>query len=149
MNIYSRLADLVVIVHAAYVCFVVVGLLLTLLGIALRWPWIRNFWFRAVHLAMIGVVVVQALLGVICPLTTLEFELRQRAGQSPEEGAFLARWAHELLFIDAPPWAFTLCYCLFGGLVLATWFIAPPRGPWKRRRAAPAGEKDRPSGGRA
>ena len=68
--LYRVLADLVVVVHAAYIAFVLFGLLAVVLGAALGWGWVRNFWFRAIHLAMIAVVVIQAIAGVICPLIT-------------------------------------------------------------------------------
>jgi hypothetical protein len=132
MNIYSRLADAIVIVHFAYVGFVVLGLLLVLMGVLLRWRWTRNFWFRAAHLTMIGIVVFEALAGITCPLTTWEHQLRIRAGESPSEGAFVARWAHDLIFIDAPSWVFPAMYCAFGALVLLTWLVAPPRWPWRK-----------------
>jgi hypothetical protein len=32
-----------------------------------------------------------------------------------------------LLFFDAEPWVFTVCYTLFGLAVLATFVLAPPR----------------------
>lgn len=130
MNLYRLAADVVVVVHATYVATVVFGLLLILLGILLRWRWIGNFWIRAVHLAMIGVVVLQALLGTVCPLTTLENQLRIQGGGQPYPDTFIAYWAHELLFYNGPAWAFTLGYCLFGGLVLGTWLLSPPRWPW-------------------
>jgi hypothetical protein len=34
---------------------------------------------------------------------------------------------HDLLFFDAPPWVFTLCYTLFGVVVLAMLWCAPPK----------------------
>jgi hypothetical protein len=107
-------------------------LLLVLAGMAFRWQWIRNLWFRAVHLAMVAAVVVQALFGIVCPLTTLESTLRLKSGGQPYPDAFLAYWAHELLFYNGPAWVFTVSYCTFGALVLATWLLAPPRWPWKR-----------------
>jgi hypothetical protein len=132
MNIYSRLADLVVVLHFAYVGFVVFGLLLVLLGVLLHWKWTRNFWFRAAHLAMIGIVVIEALVGITCPLTTWENALRTRAGETSGEGAFIARIVHDLMFFEGPSWVFTTVYCAFGGLVLATWIFAPPRWPCRR-----------------
>lgn len=127
MNLYSRFADFVVLLHAGYVAFVVVGLLAVLVGWLARWTWTRNLWFRVVHLAMIAIVVTEALLGITCPLTTWEHQLRVKAGESPQDGAFVARIVHDLIFIDAPPWAFTAVYCAFGALVLAAWLVAPPR----------------------
>ena len=132
MELFYRLAaDLVVTVHAAYVGFVVIGFLLILLGTVLKWTWIRNVWFRLVHLTMILVVVAEAWLGIVCPLTTWENQLRELAGQTAYEGDFIANWMHDLIFFEAPPWVFTVCYTVFGLLVAATFWFAPPQ----RRRS--------------
>ncbi|MHC4401803.1 MAG: DUF2784 domain-containing protein [Planctomycetota bacterium] len=131
MKSYSFLADVVVVVHALWAAFVTLGLLAILLGVLLRWKWVRNFWFRAVHLLMIGIVVFQALTGG-CPLTSLENDLRTKAGESHYEGSFIGHWVHKLLFYRAPDWVFTTLYCAFGSLVLATFCLAPPRWPWAK-----------------
>ena len=134
MNLLYRLAaDLIVVVHFAYVAFVVVGLLAIFVGIALRWPWARNLWLRSLHLLAIVIVVAEAVWGITCPLTTWEKQLRLLAGQANYRGDFIASWVHDALFYDAQPWVFTVCYALFGLLVLATFVLAPPRLP---RRAA-------------
>jgi hypothetical protein len=117
---------LTVVPHSAYVTFVVVGLLI-LLGRALGWKWTRNFWFRVIRLATIAIVVVQAWLGIVCPLTRWENVLRQRAGQATYPGSFIGYWAHELICFGFPPWVFTVCYTLFGLAVLATLVFVPPR----------------------
>lgn len=128
--IYRVLADLIVIVHFAYVLGVILGLVAILLGGLLKWEWVRNRWFRGIHLAMILVVVFQAWLGVMCPLTVWEQQLRKQAGQQTYQGDFIANWAHDTLFFEAEPWVFTLCYTLFGGLVVASLFLVRPR--WRR-----------------
>lgn len=135
--LYRALADVVVVVHAAYVGFVIVAMLLILLGIVCGWQWIRNFWFRAIHILLIGVVVAESLLGIVCPLTTWEFQLRTAAGQQAEEGSFVGRWAHWLLFYDAPEWVFTTIYCAFGAVVLITMIFVPPRWPFRPSRKRP------------
>ena len=127
MQLFYRLtADVVVIVHLAFVAFVVLGQVAILLGIVRGWDWVRGQTFRLLHLLAIGLVVVQAVLGTTCPLTVWEKQLRTLGGQATYTGDFLARWAHDLLFFDAPPWVFTLIYCLFGLVVLVTYLIAPP-----------------------
>lgn len=126
------LADVVVTIHALFVAFVVFGLGAILLGLALRWGWVRNFWFRVLHLAAIGLVAAQAVAGVICPLTILENSLRRQAGQETYPGAFIGYWAHRLIFFHAEPWVFTLAYSLFGLAVLVAFVAGPPRWPWKR-----------------
>jgi len=131
--VYRLAADGVVILHAAYVLFVVAGFVLTAIGGLAGWTWIRNPWFRGVHLAMIGIVVAEAWCGITCPLTIWEQWLRQRAGQKTYQGAFVANLVHEFLFYDAPPWMFTIAYTAFLAAVLLTFLAAPPR--WKRSRA--------------
>lgn len=120
------LADALVIFHAGYVGFVVLGMAAILLGLLFRRRWARNFWLRITHLAAIGVVVIEAAAGIPCPLTVWENALRLRAGQEPYRGDFLGDWAHRLIFFDAAPWVFTLLYSLFGALVLFTFIAAPP-----------------------
>jgi Protein of Unknown function (DUF2784) len=125
------LADFIVVFHASYVSFVVFGLLVILIGAALHWQWVRNFWFRIAHLAAIGVVVLESLAGIPCPLTVWEGQLRRAAGQATYSGDFIGYWAHRLIFYRAEPWVFTMFYVLFGLAVLAAFILAPPR----RRRA--------------
>jgi hypothetical protein len=127
------LADLVVVIHALYVAFVVLGMAAILIGIALGRGWARDFWFRVLHLLAIGVVVAQEFLGIRCPFTAWENALRARAGQATYPGAFLGYWAHRLIFVDAAPWAFTLGYCLFGLAVLVVFVLEPPHWPGERR----------------
>ena len=127
MNYYSYLADVVLFIHAAYVGFVLFGLLAVLIGMLLKWNWIRNAWFRYIHLAMILIVTVEALLGIVCPLTTLENYLRGAAGETIRSRSFMGELVHSLLFYQAPPWMFTIAYCVFFAVVLLTLVIVPPR----------------------
>jgi hypothetical protein len=121
------LADLTVVVHATYVSFVVFGLAAILLGIVFRWSWVRNIWFRTIHLIAIAIVVGESLFGIDCPLTVWERRLREMAGQTGYTGDFLGYWAHQLIFFRADPWVFTVVYTLFGLAVLAAFILAPPR----------------------
>lgn len=132
---YRILADVVVVVHFAYVAFVLFGQLAIMVGYLAKWEWVRNFWFRGIHLLAIVVVVLEAWWGITCPLTTWENQLRELAGEETYTGDFIARWAHDALFYQWEPWVFTLIYSIFGALVLAMFFIAPPR----RRRCAESG----------
>ena len=120
------LADLVLVMHVLFVGFVVVGLLLIVLGGFRGWNWVRNAWFRIAHLAGIGVVVLQAWLGVVCPLTTLEMWLRRQSGGAHYQGSFIEFWLKQLLYYDAPAWVFAAAYTLFGLLVAVSWARFPP-----------------------
>jgi hypothetical protein len=142
--LYRIVADVIVTVHFAYVAFVIVGLAVTLIGAALHWKWVRNFWFRIIHLLMIGIVVAEPWLGIVCPLTTLENRLRELGGQATYTGGFVAELLHDVLVLSADPWVFTLCYSLFGLAVLGTLVFIPPRRPnWSRQFSQTAEQPER------
>ena len=134
MTLYRCLADAIAAIHFAYVAFVVVGMAAILLGIVFGWRFVRNFWFRGLHFLAIAVVAAESLAGFVCPLTTWEYRLRAAAGESAEEGTFVGRWVHRLMFFSAPEWVFTSGYCLFALLVVLTLVLAPPRWPWRKTR---------------
>jgi Protein of Unknown function (DUF2784) len=123
---YQVLADAVLVLHAAIVVFVVVGLVFIVVGNLRHWRWANAPWFRLAHLGAIAVVVAQAWLGVTCPLTTLEMWLRAKAGAATYSGGFVEHWLQRMLYYDAPAWVFALGYSLFGLFVLATWWYFPP-----------------------
>lgn len=130
---YARLADLVALVHALYVLFVVGGQLLIMVGWARGWQWTDAWWFRGLHLGAIALVVVEAWTGVFCPLTRLEGWLRQLAGRHGYGRSFIGYWVDRMLYYQAPAWAFTAAYTAFGLLVLATFLLHPPRARRRRR----------------
>ena len=125
--LYLLAADVLLFGHVLFVAFVVVGLVLILIGKLLGWAWVRNPWFRFSHLAAIGIVVLQSWVGLICPLTTWEMALRARADDVVYSGSFISHWLDSLLYFQAPAWVFTVCYTLFGALVVASWFWVRPR----------------------
>jgi hypothetical protein len=129
----STLADLVLVAHALFVGFVVIGFGLTLLGLARGWRWVRRPAFRYAHLAAIGVVVLQVWFSLECPLTTLESALRVRAGQAGYGTSFIQDWLYQLLYYQADTWVFTLVYSLFGVAVVLVWWLAPPVRQQPRR----------------
>ena len=123
----SLAADLTLIAHAAFIAFVVGGQILILAGWMLGWRWPRNLAFRLAHTGAIALVVLESWLGVVCPLTWLEFRLRAVTGSAPEAGSFVGYWLQRLVYYDAPPWMFTLVYTAFGAVVAATLVLYPPR----------------------
>ena len=122
------LADTVLIVHFAFVLFVTGGLAVIWIGAAAGWGWVRNLWFRVAHLGAILFVASEALVGIWCPLTVWEAQLR---GVRAEK-SFVAHWIHKLMFYDFPEWVFTLAYIAFALAVAATYWLVPPA----RRRSA-------------
>ena len=126
-RLYLLAADALLVLHTLLVLFIVGGLVVIYLGHWRSWDWVRTLWFSLLHLVAISIVVLQSWLGAICPLTRWEMALRRLAGNATYSGSFIQHWLHELLYFQAPGWVFTLLYTLFGALVLASWFIVPPR----------------------
>ena len=80
--IYRVLADLVVLLHGAFIAFVVLGALL-----ALRFP--RAAWL---HIPCVLWGLILEATGAICPLTPLEIHFRELAGSSGYSGGFIEHY---------------------------------------------------------
>lgn len=85
---YRALADLVLVVHLAFVVFVVLGGLLVL-----GWPWVAALHIPA---AIWGVLIEYS--GWVCPLTPLENSLRSSGGVSRYSGGFIQHYIQPVLY---------------------------------------------------
>ena len=86
--LYRALADLVLLVHLAFVLFVVVGGLLVLRRPKVAW----------LHLPAAAWGVLIEFAGWICPLTPWEVSLRIRGGDAGYAGGFIAHYVTALLY---------------------------------------------------
>ena len=129
-------ADLLQGLHFTFILFVVGGLILVVIGGSRKWSWVRNRTFRLLHLAAIGIVVVQSWFGVTCILTDWESALRERAGDATYSESFVAYWLNRWMYIDAPAWVFVVAYTLFGGVVVLTFLWRRTRPVWRRSERA-------------
>jgi len=125
--IYQIAADAMLVMHALFIAFVVLGLLSILIGKLAGWRWVFNLRFRLAHLVAIAIVVLQSWFGILCPLTVWEMQLRAAAGEQVYGESFIAHWLHRLLFYQAPEWVFTLTYTGFAALVALSWYWVRPR----------------------
>jgi hypothetical protein len=128
------LADAILTLHVGVVMFVIFGQVAILIGAWRRWGWIRSFAFRLAHLLLMVFIAAQSWLGQLCPLTVWEMRLREIAGQDTYRVSFIEYWLSRLIFFEAPWWVFVAVYTAFAGLILASWWLIPPR----RRRAGAA-----------
>ncbi len=86
--IYGLLADLVVLIHLAFVVLVVCGGLLVL----------RFRWFALIHLPAAAWGALIEFGGWVCPLTPLENRLRQLAGETGYAGGFVEQYLLPVLY---------------------------------------------------
>jgi hypothetical protein len=86
--LYRVLADLVVVLHAAFILFAVLGGLL-----ALRWGWVT---WAHIPAAVWGAAI--ELFGWLCPLTPLENWLRRGGGAATYTGGFIEHYLVPLVY---------------------------------------------------
>lgn len=82
------MADVVVVIHFAFVVFVVIGGLL-----ALRWP--RALWL---HVPSVIYSIWIITFSINCPLTSIERDLRDRAGEGRYQESFIERYVEGVLY---------------------------------------------------
>jgi hypothetical protein len=132
---HALLADAVLVLHFAFVLFVIFGLVLTWMGYFAGWKFVRNPWFRGAHFLAMAVVVAESLFGVICPLTKWEMALRVKAGEDPAYAdSFVQHWVHRVMFFEISERTFTLIYVIFFVLIVLSLVVVPPR-PFRTVRA--------------
>ena len=81
-------ADIVLVIHFAFVVFIVVGAVLTRWARWLIWP----------HLAVLAYGAAIQAIGFTCPLTPLEKSLRRAAGEAVYEGGFIGHYITPVLY---------------------------------------------------
>ena len=86
--LYRLAADAVLLFHLAFILFVVLGALA-----AARWRWVL-----VVHLPVAAWGFLVEFAGLGCPLTSVENELRIRAGQADYAGGFVEHYLLGLLY---------------------------------------------------
>jgi len=127
---YAWLADLVVIIHTAFVVFAVAG------GLLVLW----RAWIAWLHVpAAIWAALIE-FSGWICPLTPLEKALRDRAGETAYSGGFVQ---HYLLRALYPSGLTRQIQLVLGCLVLAVNIAAYVAVMRRYRHRIPAEGRDR------
>lgn len=109
-------ADAVMVVHLAFVLFVVLGALLVL----------RHPWIAVLHLPAVAWGAWIEITGGVCPLTFVENDLRRQAGESGLPDGFIEHYIYPLLY---PPgltrsvqWTFATIV-IVGNLALYAWIL--------------------------
>jgi hypothetical protein len=120
---YRVLADAVLMLHFAFLAFVVVGAMLVL-----RWPWVA--WLHLPAVAWGAYVIIA---GEICPLTPLESELRISGGEGGFERSFIEHYLLPLIYPDAVQGPMGRGVQVGLGLALLLLNVVVYTWAWKRR----------------
>ena len=116
------IADALLLVHFSIAAFITLGFFIIPIGYKLGWNWIKNRNLRLLHLSLMGVITVETILGLACPLTVLENMFRDVDYSS----SFMSYWIAQILYWDLPSQVFVIFYSLCLGWVLILWKVCPP-----------------------
>src|SRR5579864_7644534 len=121
----TALALTVLAAHVAVIGFNVFGLVVVPLGAWRHWAFVRGFWWRALHLASLTIVALQALFGRACFLTLWQAMLEQNAGHAASREPLIARWIDSVIFWNLPIGFFAALYVAVLVYALALWRWVP------------------------
>jgi Protein of Unknown function (DUF2784) len=125
-GLLATLVLAVLAAHVAVIAFNVFGLVVIPLGGWLGWRFVRIFWWRALHLALLAVVALQALFGRACFLTLWQAALEQGTGGPASRQPLIARWIDSVIFWNLPIAFFAALYVAVLLYALALWRLVPP-----------------------
>jgi hypothetical protein len=117
------IADLVLVFHFCVVIFITFGLFLIPIGYEFGWGWVANTKLRIFHSGMIVFVTLETLLGITCPLTSIENSLRG----IHQSKSFIGYWIKQIIYWDFPTHFFIILYCVLLWGTLLMWKLCPPR----------------------
>ena len=116
------IADALLFVHFSLAAFITLGFFIIPIGYKLGWNWIKNRNLRLLHLSLMGVITVETIVGLTCPLTVLENMFRDVDYSS----SFMSYWIAQILYWDLPNHVFVTLYSLCLLWVSILWKICPP-----------------------
>ena len=118
----SLIADLVLLFHFCIVIFITFGFFLIPIGYKFGWGWVLNTQLRIFHSGMVLFITLETLLGITCPLTSIENSLRG----IQQSKSFIGYWIKQIIYWDFPTQFFIILYCVFLGWTFLMWKLCPP-----------------------
>ena len=116
------IAGALIFVHFSLSASITLGFFIIPIGYKLGWNWIKNRNLRLLHLSLMGVITVETIVGLTCPLTVLENMFRDVDYSS----SFMSYWIAQILYWDLPNHVFVTLYSLCLWWVSILWKICPP-----------------------
>jgi hypothetical protein len=116
-------ADILMLLHAAFSMFLTGGLLVILVGTLFRWRWIREPRFRVIHLMVTVLLVARIWLGLPCPFTVAEDNLRRPIVTACPLGEPFHKAFHWLAFRGRNPHRFAWVSTSIGAVVVGLFVL--------------------------
>lgn len=123
-------ANIILIFHFFIVIFITIQFFSIPIAYKLNWKWQKNKRLRFIHLFLIFIITVETIIGITCPLTLIENNLRDI--QSSE--GFISTWIRNILYWNLPTSFFLITYLICFIWTLLMWKFFPPISKDKNNR---------------
>ena len=115
-------SEIVLLFHFCIFLFMVLSFFLIPLGYNQKWEWVKNRYYRLIHLILMGIIFIETILGFMCPLTILENFLRNDIKINNK----ITQIIHQIMYWDLPTYQFIILYLLSLLYLIFLWFFFKP-----------------------
>ncbi len=122
-GLIKLIADFILLVHFLLAFFITSGFFIIPIGYKFEWDWCKNLKIRTTHTIAILIVTAETVLGITCPLTSIENSFR---GIYNSE-SFVTYWFREILYWNLSMELFLFVYSVCLIWTIAMWKLFPPK----------------------
>ena len=115
-------SEIVLLFHFCIFLFMILSFFLIPLGYYQKWEWVKNRYYRLIHLVLMGIIFIETILGFMCPLTILENFLRN----DKEINNKITQIIHQIMYWDLPSYQFIILYLLSLLYLIFLWCFFKP-----------------------
>ena len=115
--------NLIIFIHFLIVLFITFLLFFIPIGYKFSWKFMRNKKLRLSHFLLMSFVTIETILGIACPLTTIENHL----SDNKYDKTFISFWMEKVIYWDFPSSFFIILYSACLTWVIIMWKIYPPQ----------------------
>ena len=116
------LSEIVLLLHFSIFLFMILSFILIPYGYFQKWEWVKNIYFRSIHLILMGIILIETILGFMCPLTILENFLRA----DKKIDNIFSKIIHQIMYWDFTNYQFIILYLLSLSYFIFLWFYFRP-----------------------
>ena len=115
--------NLIIFIHFLIVLFITFLLFFIPIGYKFSWKFMRNKKLRLTHFLLMSFVTIETILGIACPLTTIENYL----SDNKYDKTFISFWMEKVISWDFPSSFFIILYSACLTWIIIMWKIYPPQ----------------------
>ena len=115
-------SEIVLLFHFCIFLFIMLSFFLIPFGYYQKWEWVKNRYYRLIHLILMGIIFIETILGFMCPLTILENFLRNNIQINNK----ITQIIHQIMYWNLPTYQFIILYLLSLLYLIFLWFFFKP-----------------------